>query len=202
MKVIFLDIDGVLNSTKSIKKNKSTDYGRFYDNPSMESIRALNQIIAKTGAVCVISSVWRLGCDWMNIWRILDLCGFDGEIIGSTPINNKGRGSEIAQWLIDEASGDNLTVTRNEIRPVESYVIIDDDVFDITEKGQKKHIIKTDSEVGLTGKDAEKAIKILNDVPEVSTVAEPEIKQKRKYTKKTHKADDDDDVLKAIGGSK
>jgi len=55
MKVIFLDIDGVLNSVKSMIESK---YEKWSDEPSIENIGWLNYIIEKTDAKIVISSTW------------------------------------------------------------------------------------------------------------------------------------------------
>ena len=56
MKVIFLDIDGVLNSEKFLNNNK----GQVVDR---ERVSILKSIVDKTGAVIVMSSGWRLWFD-------------------------------------------------------------------------------------------------------------------------------------------
>lgn len=167
-KIIFLDIDGVLNPTHymnamykmwkaSFEEIKShDDYGQlfFYHN-----CNALKRIIDNTNAKIVISSTWRMAGEgeMKSMWCHRNL---SGEIIGVTPTSNVlvesgehefydtvGRGMEIAYWI-----------KQNNFKG--NYVIIDDD--DDMLKEQEKHFVKTNSFIGLTIKDAEKAISILN----------------------------------------
>ena len=145
MKIIFLDIDGVLNNSHS-----STIGTEFGDNPQPALIKQLNRICDRTGAKVVISSTWRKLAFWTQIWRLLDVLGFTGEIVGQTPIINKigtRRGHEIQAW-IDELG-----------EPLESFVILDDDSDMEHLMG---HLVQTDGSVGLTGADAQRAVEILN----------------------------------------
>lgn len=157
MKVIFLDIDGVMNyrdemTDKAVKRGGFSHL--FFDTPSKRPIKALNKIIEETDAKVVISSTWRLNYPSVReFWRMLWLCGFNGEVIGFTPcLSGKYRGHEIAQWL------------KNTDRNVEQFVIIDDD-------SDMAHLIhrlyKTDNKKGLTKKDVKPIINMLNDEPEI-----------------------------------
>ena len=151
MKIIFLDIDGVL----CVIPNSFDEFGanfhkRFEDN--------LRHIIEQTNAKIVISSTWRLaGLDVIKeMWKKRNLAG---EVIDVTPLGNMDdiRGNEVQTWL-----------DRNN---VENYVIIDDDT-DFLES-QMNNFVRTsengdhedcvDIGYGLTKKCAEKAIKILNN---------------------------------------
>lgn len=166
MKIIFLDIDGVLNSIdyqnsllmstdeKGISRAEIRDvYGQTFD-PRCENWLAY--IIAKTKAKIVISSSWRFSGVFVmqKMWEYRKLAG---EVIGRTPIHtdnqhtveNGERGGEIAQWLKE-----------NE---VENYIIIDDDSDMLPE--QMQNFVKTDYEFGLTRILAEKAVKILKTQP-------------------------------------
>ena len=114
MKVIFLDIDGVI----------ATDDGKTdFDRLQSSAIRKLNRLIDDTHAQIVISSTWRKYYSLLQLIKMLRLKGFNHSrnIIGSTPVLkgfNNGtyieRGEEIAKWL--------------ELTPVEQYVILDDDI--------------------------------------------------------------------------
>jgi hypothetical protein len=168
MKIIFLDIDGVLNpihymnalfkmwnaSSKEIKSHD--EYGQlfFYHN-----CNALKKIIDETGAKIVISSTWRLSgeCEMKALWKHRNLAG---EIIGITPTETTivesgeaeffdmvSRGMEIQYWI----KQNNFTG---------NYVIIDD--VDDMLKEHEKFFILTNGFIGLTFKDADKAISILN----------------------------------------
>lgn len=159
MKIIFLDIDGVLN----VMRQERDSFGALFHENFVDN---LSTIINETGAKIVISSSWRTdGLDTMkNMWIHRQL---PGEVIDVTcdcvQIVDNGvcefydmveRGHEIQEWL-----------DRN---IVESYVIIDD-VNDMLQS-QQKNFVKTINKnhedsfdgYGLTKVCSEKAIKILN----------------------------------------
>ena len=153
MKVIFLDIDGVLNHENHYKWLMETDeptplqrvypYSEF--NP--ESCKILNRIIEETGCKIVLSSSWRL--DGEN--RLNSLFKHFGlpKIYSITPCLNTTRDIEINAWLAAHPE-------------VTKYVIIDDDSD--MEEHQLPYFVKTNPyESGLDNEIAEKIIKILND---------------------------------------
>jgi hypothetical protein len=146
MKVIFLDIDGVLNSLRSAIR-----YGNF-DHFSREAVKALNILTDATGAKLVISSTWRIARkDYIDVLRAN---GVMGEIIGATPNlshDQNGvcvgviRGFEIKVWLEDHPD-------------VEDFIILDDD----NDMGELlNHLVQTNPDVGLTFDDAKRAIGIM-----------------------------------------
>jgi len=150
MKIIFLDIDGVLRVIpKDFDKYGGDFHETFIDN--------LRNIIQKTEAYIVISASMRtFGLSYMiKMWKYRN---YPGEIIGITPSSEeRHRGKEIKFWL------DNC------IDPIESYVILDDDTDMLLE--QLNHFVKTsdnkhhkesiDIGYGLTKECAEQAIEIL-----------------------------------------
>ena len=103
MKVIFLDVDGVLNSVGWMEENKKYGLSRPVD-PS--KVRLLKQIIDSTGAKVVLSSTWR-NVDGSNgepehevygcLVRELGKCGI--RIYSRTPLINNDRPKEIKAWL-------------------------------------------------------------------------------------------------------
>jgi hypothetical protein len=119
MKIIFLDFDGVLNHELWYKKrfetiNKddvSTNYPYYEFDP--ESVNNLNIIIKETDAKVVVSSTWRIGKTVEQLQDMLNVVGFKGEIIDTTPsffakgLDNEEnkisytipRGCEIDWWL-------------------------------------------------------------------------------------------------------
>jgi hypothetical protein len=163
-KVIFLDIDGVLNTKwwyTQIDRNTPKDkYGYTFD---PRSVANLKKIIDETGADIVISSSWKsFGLPELeDMWQERRL---PGKLIGITPNSVSDemllnadldhmelfhiRGMEIKEWL--DKHGKNVS----------HYVIIDD--MDNFFPEQKSHFVLTDPEVGITDEDADKAIKILN----------------------------------------
>jgi len=162
-KIIFLDIDGVLNSTEvayQIRKDgiNNNGFGGFFKEPTepthsnvcwgQELVDNLKYIIEKTNAKVVISSTWRVTHRWQTFPKMFALYGFpDIEIIGATPKLNIARGYEIREWL-------------HHNKDVEKYVILDDN-SDMLES-QMPFFVKTDLHIGLTKENAEKAIDILN----------------------------------------
>jgi hypothetical protein len=160
IKIIFLDIDGVLNSVKSMTES---DDRKWSDEPSIENIGWLNLIIEKTDAKIVISSTWRHGNHASLFDRYFHALGIIGEVIDITPRLDSYRGAEIKCWLIEHASKivkykDSQWCIYKE--PIESFVIIDDDsdMEDLIE-----NLVLVDNKTGLSKENAEKAIKILNN---------------------------------------
>jgi hypothetical protein len=145
MKVIFLDIDGVLNSQNFIHS-----FNGKWELHSVDpnAINVLNEIIKATNAKIVISSSWRIILDLNEIKDILIENGFVGEIIGKTPIirdNNRCRGDEINAYL--EANPN-----------IDKFIILDDD-SDMDNLIDR--LVKTSYIDGLLPKHIEKAISLL-----------------------------------------
>jgi len=161
MKVIFLDIDGVLNSEASMR-----DLGirnRFNDNPHPMHIKWLNKIIEETGAKVVISSTWRTSGNSLMFNRFLNLLGFKGDVIDKTPDLDTYRGTEIKSWLLSHA--DKIKKYKHSQwysnkEPVESFVILDDnnDMLELS----ATNLVLIDGGDGLQEEHARKAIEILN----------------------------------------
>jgi histidinol phosphatase-like enzyme len=156
MKVIFFDIDGVIVTKRHLlhledKGELIADqqHRHFFD---PECVKQLASIIDATGAKIVLTSAWRyLGKEVMrSLWneRVMP-----GEIFDFTPkTNHDVRGAEINMWLRPiQFSHD----------PVESFVIIDDDISDLL-IGQSNRVVKTTWKTGLTEELAAMAIRILN----------------------------------------
>ena len=163
IKVLFLDIDGVLNTGwwySQMDRNTPKDkYGYAFD---PKSVANLKKILDKTGADIVISSSWKsFGLlELEDMWKDR---GLPGKIIGITPNTVSDemllnadldhmelfsiRGMEINEWL-----------TKNG-KHVSHYVIIDD--MDNFLPEQKSHFVQTNPEVGITTEDTERAIMIL-----------------------------------------
>lgn len=133
MKVLFLDIDGVLNSTRSAvalhgyPRVYAVEDGSCFDQIAVHLIRGL---CAASGAKIVLSSTWRLSDQWERIGPALDL-----PIIDRTPSLLGPRGAEIARWLADHPE-------------VEQWAIVDDD-SDMLD-GQLSRFVKTSHFDGLT----------------------------------------------------
>jgi hypothetical protein len=183
-KIIFLDIDGVLNSElwytafrKKIndpiieKDLVSNAFGATSNKVEILSqdldphtVARLNDIVDLTGAGVVITSTWRMGRECDELQEILDGAGFTGQIIGTTPCAMRWslehsssilRGNEILAWMQN-----NFEITKNYFDEYRNYVILDDD--DDMLFWQRNNFVQVDSFVGLTPNNAQQAIKILN----------------------------------------
>lgn len=143
MKVIFLDVDGVLNSEKDLL-NADGD-SEIFDRP----LELLKRLVDSTKANIVISSSWRIGCAKSGkksyyeeeLFKILEkrLSDYQMKIFDITPVINKPnikRGDEIREWL------------RNTKYRIESFVILDDenDMCEFT----STNLVQTSMETGLT----------------------------------------------------
>ena len=161
MKVLFLDIDGVLNCMcpAPLRDNDwiDLDEWRYGFNPDL--VARLRYVIANTDCRIVVSSSWRHHQNYAPYqpdrnWRDVlaeKLRRTRNEIIvGETPTDSKGqRGREIAEWLKVHEE-------------VESYCVVDDEVVDILPYIDSSKVVKTDMTVGLTKSDADGIIKKLN----------------------------------------
>lgn len=120
MKIIFLDMDGVVNSEKWAHETyEKQGHVHMTQQVDEKAVAHLNTVIEKTGAKVVISSSWRIIMTPDEIWKVLKDHGFKGEVIGKTPNHTRNakmhaRGYEIQDWLEDNEG------------KVESFVIIDD----------------------------------------------------------------------------
>lgn len=164
IKVIFLDIDGVINTkewhSKMTKSTPKDEYGYAFDPIAVAN---LAHIVDETGAEIVISSSWKFyGVSKLReMWQKRNL---PGNILDITPnyvsdemLLNANleeiqigvcRGNEIKEWL-----------SRHEDEVI-NYAIVDD--FDDLLPEQEDHVVLTDSLIGITERDAAKAIAILN----------------------------------------
>lgn len=152
MKIIFLDIDGVLNNGQFLSNVKPSiglsKFGHFAKQVDANALNLLWEIVTKTNAKIVISSTWRYGksVEWF-VQLFKELTGKDFPIIGKTPEKDDMRGNEIAAWLRD-------------VDDVTNFVILDDD-SDFLDS-QMGNLVKTSFETGLNANHVVKCIDILN----------------------------------------
>ena len=162
-KILFLDIDGVLNPKWWICKKPSDRYGVLFES---DTVANLEKIIVETGADIVISSSWKLMglSDMQNMWKDRKL---PGKVIDITP--NYMSEELLLNADMNDTDIDSLYIRGVEIKgwlalrgaEVSNYVIIDD-MDDILSE-QQSHFIQTDPEIGITDFDAKTAILLLNN---------------------------------------
>lgn len=151
MKVIFLDIDGVLNSDEYIHKARKLGFKGIEEEIDIEKVELLKKAVEETGARVVLSSSWRLT---NNLSKVRDLFARYGIYLDITPFIDNKRGIEIKKWLQDNQG-------------VEDFVILDDVIFDSFDDLLLKKLIKISNGnglnlgEGLSAKDVENVIERL-----------------------------------------
>ena len=189
MKIIFLDIDGVLNGY-----NKWTDIiyhirrllhienliDKIYDPCGIHEskVKLLAKIVKKTGSKVVLSSSWRgaywnipYECQRGNLKKLSTLFRkYNIEVIGITPKSafSHSREEEIIDWFYNK---------QYNISSISAYIVIDDEPTDLqffidngtliqTSTISRYDMIKGDwkENTGLRRKHVKQAIKILNNV--------------------------------------
>jgi len=158
IKVIFLDIDGVLNYNGC---KTETSSGSMFVNDN--KIKILKEIIDRTGAKVVLSSTWRIGWKHLDMgltdtWAIRDfvelrdkLLEFEIKFYDKTPMFDKfmrRRGEEIQAWLDNHED-------------VDGYVIIDD-LSGNWLRPCASHLLQTSESRGLLEKHIKVAERIIN----------------------------------------
>lgn len=127
MKVLFLDIDGVLNCKRDLEVIVEKPTNRIINQKFVER---LNDIIEETGCKIVLSSTWRKFPDdveWLKEFF---------PIYDTTPNLNSPRGEEIRYWLKEYG------------KDVVKYCIVDDDGDMLDD--QLRHFVQTTFDDGLT----------------------------------------------------
>lgn len=144
-RVIFLDIDGVLNSTRWWREREYVSWTDEQIDP--RAVAILNQIAPPEKTRIVVSSTWRLmGLD--RVCDVLKRVGVLARVVGVTPDlwrePNNHRGIEIASWLHDHG------------RHIGAYVVIDDDGD--AGIGHAPRFVRTDVSIGLTAEHVAQAL--------------------------------------------
>ena len=155
MKVIFLDVDNVLNYV-GCKYTLGNMY--FVDD---EKLLLVKNLCDETNAKIVLSSTWRKGFydlengqsntkdaqDYLQLVKKFN--EYELEIFSHTPmLDEKNRGLEIENWLKNWKG-----------EPIEKFVILDDMQ---NMKPYGKYLIQTSMMTGLKEKHIKKALTILN----------------------------------------
>ena len=157
MKILFLDVDGVLNSglfyKTRFRENKSTPMS-YMDDFDPIPMAILKEIIYMTGCNIVLSSTWRYPeDDFDKVQYALNAYGIEKDILDKTPRMPAGihsrRGIGIEMWL-----------SSNKHRDIESYLILDDNSGML--ECQLPYFVKTSWEEGLREEHIDKCISILN----------------------------------------
>ena len=153
MRIIFLDIDGVLNIMSNSYRTFMKPYGQHIE-PHL--VQRLNYLIEKTNANIVISSSWR--GDMEDTEKQMNEQGFKhwDKVIGKTGRDKEGhRGNEIKEWL-----------TIHKDNKIESFCVLEDETADVC--GSKcraimaYHVVKVDMNEGLSDNNVSHAMGVLS----------------------------------------
>jgi hypothetical protein len=135
MNILFLDIDGVLNSSRTRMAFGDYPHGFLASDIGLfdyVAVGALRNLCRAGSIAIVLSSSWREDFDAASVAHALDL-----PVIDSTPIHRGGssRGGEIAAWLAAHPE-------------VQRYCILDDG--DDFLPAQQACFVRTDADEGLS----------------------------------------------------
>lgn len=158
LKVIFLDIDGVLNCHNWYETSKT-----LLENPychfSPDLVDNLNRITKDTGAKIVITSTWRKNRTLEDLRKLFVEVGIEGEVIDKTIelrfsnwAHSVPRGCEIDYWIDSRSDLNHLW---------RKFAIIDDD-SDMLYWHKENLFITDHSGGGLTDNIAYRIINFLN----------------------------------------
>lgn len=169
MKLIFLDIDDVLND----KNTPLMPHPRIPERQMLgidpRKVALLNRIMDQAGGPqeveFIASTGWRAFYSDEQLQGLLDDKGFQGRIVGRTPLKMSfiPRQGEISMWF-------NLDCDRDErdIPLPSAFLILDDEPM----KGPwKRHAVKTTTDRGLNTAHVAMGVNILNTRPAAETYA-------------------------------
>ena len=159
-KVIFLDVDGVLNSRETRDRCPSG-----YRGVDSRNIQNLKDIIDETQAEIVLSSDWRYG------WNLEE--SRDSRIPSFSPdaeyLNKRLKefGLKISDKTMETGCynyrGYEITEYLENHKDTDTWVILDDIMFeDFYNYRLTSRVIQTNDCTGLTKQDAKRAIRLLN----------------------------------------
>lgn len=133
IRILFTDIDGVLNTLWQTKWSK-------------KSINLYNKLCKEYDLKPVITSTWRIAHTKEQLQDIFKTKGIEIDIYDYTPILGLARGLEIKEWLNNNKFDD--------------FIIIDDKTSDVVPY-INKNVIKCRSWIGLSDDEYEEIKKIL-----------------------------------------
>lgn len=155
MKVIFLDIDGVLNTPSS--ESRCGEYIGIDD----EKVEKLKKIVEKTKAEIVLISTWKKY--WRKEEKLKPLQDYSANYLDEKLAKQGLKAIDKTKDKLDGrylSRGESILeyVCRNN---VENYIILDDCQFDYDGCGIADKLVKTSQIEGLTEKEVKKTCEIL-----------------------------------------
>ena len=161
-KVVFLDIDGVLNSNFwNENHQREISDGSLIDESKIE---LLCKLIEDTGAGIILHSGWKYWFDpdlkplrreAENLKNLLEKAGLS--IDGTTPDHATEEIRKTRKFSLVKAG--EILAWLKQHQEVNRWVVLDD--LDLHNAKIERHQVKTDQSIGLTAEDVERAEKIL-----------------------------------------
>lgn len=177
MIVVFLDIDGVLNSARYLLQLEAKHRALGHAGPSRPkrettcacfklehqidaiAVERLNRLVIASGAKIVISSSWRKQLDLSELREVLATHGLVGEVVGQTPDGHEEPGMLAAYGHLERLyRGHEIDFWLRDHPEVERFVILDDD-SDMAMHSRR--LVQTDPDEGLTDQHVDLAIATL-----------------------------------------
>lgn len=161
-RVIFLDIDGVLNAEFwNESHQKEISDGQLIDR---DKVKLLAQLIDRTGAQIILHSGWRFWFDeerkplCKEAERLVELLAGEGlAIAGFTPDLTTEEIRKTKKFSLVKA--DEILLWLKTHEDVEGWVVLDD--LELHNDIVNRHQVKTDSSVGLTLEDVNGAVEMI-----------------------------------------
>lgn len=164
MKILFVDIDGVLNhygpgSGELMEHSEALTalVPKLHDT----NVNTFNELVADATALgytprIVISSSWRKVASLGTIKRLFYQRGILGEVIDCTPSLGTKRGDEILSWLSEHQTG--VPLRHGAWDQIDGFAILDDD-SDMT--SMMPWLVQTDGSRGFVDSDVGKVLEVL-----------------------------------------
>ena len=170
--VVFLDIDGVLNSENWMlnrpldEQNPESFHHKYQIDPA--AVGRLNRLVAEAAPVFILSSTWRKLLSPEGMTDVLQARGFTGVIVGAT---GEGEPMQTGWGSVGCERGDEIAAWREKAGHTGPFAVLDDD-SDMN--AVREHFIKTSWAVGLLDSDVDQAIRLLKGgVTQVGPPAAP-----------------------------
>lgn len=164
-KVLFLDIDGVLNSNFGNDSHRAEiSDGTLIDE---EKIKLLAVLVKETGAKIILHSGWRF---WFDT-ELKPLCTEANKLVELLAKENLYISSVTPDLTTEEirktkkfslVKADEILLWLSLHNNIAKWVVLDD--LDLHNEQLKQHQVKTDPTIGLTLEDVKQAVKLLTPI--------------------------------------
>ncbi|TLG72731.1 HAD domain-containing protein [Culicoidibacter larvae] len=155
MRILFLDVDGVLNSHDYLGRSEALAEGDPYKYIERDKLAILQELVYGYDFKVVLHSTWKnlfderlVPVNKLGKALLQALADFDIVLFDKTLTVDYERQLEIVAWLKAHAT-----------LPIENYIIIDDAKIDWQEL--RPHVIQTNEWYGLTREDARQVSDII-----------------------------------------